>query len=80
MGIYITGMEMPLLPKVIAINSKGFVEDAMGRVIGRVVSVPDHGRLIDADALEHEFENLVYPDNWYYNTLRHAPTIIPAEP
>lgn len=43
-----------------------------------LIPVPKHGRLIDADALEHEFEKLVHQDNWYYNALHHAPAVIPA--
>ena len=40
--------------------------------------LPAHGRLIDADALEDELSQFCN-DNWVYNTLHHAPTIIPAE-
>ena len=42
-----------------------------------IVPVPPHGRLIDADALEDELGRFCN-DNWVYNTLHHAPTIIPA--
>lgn len=83
-GIYIPNMEIPQDGvTIIEIHSNGAtfrysksfggwekVEDA--------VPVPEHGRLIDADALEQDFKKLVYQDNWYYNSLHHAPTIIPA--
>lgn len=44
-----------------------------------LIPIPPHRRLVDADALEAEFEKLIVQDNWYYNALHHAPTIIPAE-
>ena len=43
-----------------------------------LVPVPPHGRLIDADAMEDELGQFC-DDNWVYNTLHHAPTIIEAE-
>lgn len=46
--------------------------------LGWLPPVP-HGKLIDADVLEAEFEKLIAQDNWYYNALHHAPTIIRAE-
>lgn len=43
------------------------------------MSILIHGDLVERDALEQEFDKLVYHDNWYYNALHHAPVIIPAE-
>lgn len=43
-----------------------------------VIEMKKHGRLIDADELEKELERLGIKDNWVYNTLHHAPTVIPA--
>lgn len=87
MSIYIKDMDMP-----IGHNEATFGIDADGYPLVMVYSekdtepeiynvclVPPHGRLIDADALYHEFKKLVNQDNWYYNTLSHAPTIIPAD-
>lgn len=43
-----------------------------------LISVPDHGRLIDADALVTELEKFC-KDSWVYNTVSHMKTIIPAD-
>jgi len=51
-----------------------------------IMEVPDHGRLIDADALEHVIGK--FSLNWEYgngvsdcwDALLTAPTVIPAEP
>lgn len=48
-----------------------------------LIPVPDHGRLIDADALREDWlengENeYVYDTNAFLNSLDDAPTIIPA--
>jgi hypothetical protein len=71
MGVYLPNMEMPTtgLYFVSVDNSNGFdktvvtVERMLGnrdvrQIIGsyEAVPVPQHGRLIDADALMHEFE------------------------
>lgn len=51
-----------------------------------LVPVPQHGRLIDADAFTDCLATLLqFPSNlvngqWIVNTLREQPTIIPAEP
>ena len=94
MGVYIKGMEMPTrcmdCPFMVSRDNDDCIlqsDEANAnfkdwdemKASCPLVLVPPHGRLIDADALKEEFENLVYQDNWYYNALRHAPTIIPAE-
>ena len=43
-----------------------------------LIPVPEHGRLVDADALVTELEKFC-KDNWVYNTVSHMPTIIPAD-
>lgn len=81
MSILIKGMEMPTAPVLFCIHPDGkvFADLEGGWREYKAIPVPPHGRLIDADALEHDFKKLVYQDNWYYNSLHHAPTIIPAE-
>ena len=90
-GIYIPGMEMPTSCGQCPFHDEDYRGkehcDIGWKRIGKaeekpdwcpLVPVPPHGRLIDADALEHDFEKLLFQDNWYYNSLHHAPTIIPA--
>ena len=98
MSILIKGMEMPEFgEKIIILTSTGYVEDVSGQVIGGVeaVSVPSHGRLIDADALLNELQKLFdrreedarFTGNrgtqvTWNDAIYHfkvAPTIIPAE-
>lgn len=60
-------------------TERGIIANAINEVLPIIARLHwPHGRLGDLDALEHEFGKLVYQDNWYYNALRHAPTIIPA--
>lgn len=87
-GFYIHGMEMPTFRDdyvAIVIYGNGTIRSVHGYVIdgATAVSVPPHGRLIDADALKKN----AYPfpcaigTEWAV-TLRQindAPTIIPAE-
>lgn len=54
------------------------LNNAMIGEFAEVEELPPHGRLIDADALEDELGKFC-DDNWVYNTLHHAPTVIPAE-
>ena len=93
MGIYIKGVEMPEFgEKIIILTSSGYVEDVSGQVISGVeaISVPPHGRLIDADRMladnEKYFDQLGRPENEIQNrynsvraSIRLAPTVIPAE-
>ena len=41
-----------------------------------LVEVPDHGRLIDADALAKL--EVIPSDNWVFRAIEKAPTVIPA--
>ena len=59
MGVYINGMEMPKEGTVIAvykIDGKLYATRGLSGRLFPLVPVPPHGRLIDADALMHEFE------------------------
>lgn len=79
MGVYIKGMEMPKRGMVVNIYADGRVTnhfDEFGKTIGKAISVPSHGRLIDADALIND-----HPRTWTTYDLQriaNAPTIIPA--
>lgn len=47
-----------------------------------LVKVPEHGRLIDADALEAYWKpdhNRYFDADYFIHTIESAPTIIPAE-
>ena len=87
MGIYIKGMEMPKRDSYFLLTPNGNIYDAdTGLTLTQftAIPVPDHGRLIDADALIEKF-----PDNgWGYHDyicaeirdeIRRAQTIIPAD-
>lgn len=100
-GIYIPGMEVPKsCAKCQMFGEYGcpFI-GAVGYALteGRrsedcpLIPVPDHGRLIDKDALERDIsENVVFSGrernaeligaNKIINRLHRAPTIIPADP
>ena len=87
MGIYIKGMEMPTDGFItITVTSDGRVLGNSKKISGVfkyldnediaiAVSVPPHGRLIDADAL---CEGRVSNDNVVI-CAKAAPTVIPAE-
>ena len=99
MGVYIKGMEMPKvagrLEAVIQIHKDGSAIIAVSPAEDEIgywkeyplLPVPDHGRLIDADALYEECT----PIGWdgksrsdYVcaitgNQIKNAPTIIPAD-
>ena len=54
MSILIEGMEMPKRGMVVNIYADGRVTnhfDEFGKVIGKAVPVPPHGRCVDADAV-----------------------------
>ena len=95
MSVLIEGMEMPKRGHTITItivgNGQTYVEyfDCRPHVKETIeytaVSVPPHGRLIDADALEDSFEpsdfwNPDAEDNCFaaVRIVHSAPTIIPA--
>ena len=91
MSVYIKGMEMPSCGLTVTIYPDGRVVQFLGygekKQLGTAIPVPDHGRLIDADALNY---TMLYKENWMNGTaveapavwksdLDDAPTIIPAE-
>lgn len=92
MSILIKGMEMPTLYRTYKVR---FAESGDGKIIvgiasegstayrpiGEVISVPPHGRLIDADALEADAEWDERNDGYISFSriaIDCAPTIIPA--
>ena len=85
MSILIKGMEMPAdgNETIIRIQPDGTVLDQYGHHLAITsVSIPEHGRLIDADAA---VANRYAEMNWAYDLsdlpdyLADCPTIIPAE-
>lgn len=88
-GIYIKGMEMPESCRDCGIEQEGFWCGALDgyqntrcfanerREDCPLISVPDHGRLIDADALLKKCDD--GDDVMFIWALEDAPTIIPAE-
>lgn len=92
MSVLIKGMEMPTgnpeEPTAVWIYPDGSVKAFYNygkRIInGRVVPVPPHGRLIDADALEYHADHVRDPmgrteKTVMWSKIEAAPTIIPAE-
>lgn len=88
-GIYIKGMEMPTDERVRVViyqNGQVFVDHGTWFSEYEAISVPPHGRLIDADALIESFDpsdfwNPDAEDNCFaaVHVVNTAPTIIPAE-
>lgn len=93
MGIYIKGMEMPTGIEMLVVFSDGTVHKCLPGMReyvekGIAVSVPPHGRLIDADVLKDK-EIIFNYDEWddifddgllfVMEQVDNAPTIIPAE-
>lgn len=86
MGIYISSMEMPVAGQTILV-----AENWDGSIYARieesfdnfhsVIEVPDHGRLIDADAVSLDGGPYDYDDwcKWAFEQYQDAPTIIPAD-
>lgn len=82
-GIYIPGVEMPKTGERalwLVIHSDGVVEYEDNKGFGwkraTATHVPEHGRLIDADALAYEYDEDSH--EWGYD-IHSAPTIIPAD-
>ena len=85
MGVYIKGIEIPTEGEHLCINiypdSKVCINlDLDCKQITTAVSVPPHGRLIDADAL---LDDLLFPSKQFEQGMREligdAPTVIEAE-
>lgn len=96
-GIYIPGMEMPtgaginvttIFDAQINVYGDGTasidVKENQHSPMGRcpLIPVPDHGRLIDADALPWEKQGLLVADEGWAlpcSIIENAPTVIPAD-
>ena len=87
-GIYIPGMEMPSENEEIGIvirpdGSIHYQFDLKCRTIATATPVPDHGRLIDADAVRDEIDksrpDRIYEDAWTLAVIDDAQTVIPAD-
>ena len=89
MAVLVKGMKMPVgadeLRLIIRSNGQVIVSHKTYYEDTEAVELPQHGRLIDADALTDCLATLLqFPSNlvngqWIVNTLREQPTIIPAE-
>ena len=95
MGIYIDGLQMPakgFIKNVIILSGGNVIETTHGcspqpeKQNYTAISVPPHGRLIDADALKDLYHYNTHDSDidkaWTGNIRRSidsAPTIIPAE-
>ena len=93
MSILIKGMEMPKSPsEMICVFSDGTAVKYFNAMMehleeGKAIPVPDHGRLIDADALYEECTPIGWDGksrNDYVcaitgHQIKNAPTIIPAD-
>ena len=80
MSILINGMEMPKTPVLFCVHPDGKVfADLEGNWREyKAVPVPEHGRLIDADALEASC--FMGSSSFYTQSdIDYAPTIIPAK-
>ena len=87
MSIYISGVEMPKEhPLYITLRPDGSVhvwDSYNGEGYGtQAISVPEHGRLIDADALDYfkDDSGIAVFDFVTRGQIHAAPTIIPADP
>ena len=81
-SIYIKGLEAPKdEPIIIKINTDGTVSTTVKKNYKKYdyVSVPNHGRLIDADALMEWGMNDVPYKGSVKRVLIQSPTVIPAD-
>ena len=88
MGIYISDLDIPKgkAVQIVIIRDDGVCVDEWGNTYG-VVSLPPHGRLIDADALmdaltrAKEDDPLQYKEDYFTvsDWLNVAPTVIEAD-
>ena len=86
MSIYIPGMEPPKPDEVICIYNNGearkcplFEQKVIE--VSVAIPVPEHGDLIDRDALvsEHAMTAFDWNDVIYVDDIKDAPAVIPAE-
>lgn len=81
-GIYIPGAKIPNgdYVRVLMLHKDGTCVDGIGNVF-KVIPIPPHGRLIDADAVSLEGGPYEYDEwcKWALEQYQDAPTIIPAE-
>lgn len=77
-GVYISGLEMPTGCGVtVTIYADGRVVEYLGygekRTLGKAIPAPDHGRLVDADALADVFRgHLAMTDSFPFSQLSFA--------
>lgn len=91
MSVYIPGMEMPkhYMKMDFGYDADGYPQVIVGEEVYDVISVPSHGRLIDADAAdEYAYDELSISPGYRtpYEASRNMqklymdmPTIIPAD-
>ena len=87
MGIYIKDIKTPAIVKVHYLNGRRYVEDPQSGEWREMVDIPPHGRLVDADKLESGLRLMAKYQHGERQqsilgcceTIRLAPTIIPAE-
>lgn len=86
MSVLIKGMEMPKLGMVVCIHADGRVTkhfDEFGKMIGKAVSVPPHGGLIEKNAVFKLIQSMPSVDKLlpveFMKALQEIPTVIPAE-
>ena len=83
-GVYIRGMQMPEKPILFCIHPDGkvFSDKEGGWEEYRAVPVPDHGDLIDRNALVPD-TSFYDGGDWHYGyskkTIQYAPTVIQTD-
>lgn len=87
-GIYIKGMEMPKEPLMMVLFPTGVIETEEYEIghNAKAFAVPNHGRLVDADAFVNRLDDgksrndsEIRGARRVINQLFFAPTIIPAD-
>ena len=94
MGVYIKGMEMPKRDATFLVHVNGDVIDITAprkygedyhreKMLYKLIEVPPHGRLIDADAVTEAVElddlSTLIEVMHFKDVLRDVPTILPAD-
>ena len=87
-GLYIPNMNYPKVGEVICVFPNGKVQKRIVELstlyevveTSEAIPVPDHGRLIDADALQAEcVPEPTFVAEMLFRKVNNAPTIIPAD-